>query len=106
MRCKSNILFCFLVYSNGTDYKIISGTENQDTSTRERKSTMKVTNDGIINRIIQDKYGKRGVCNELGMPTYSLPLSIKDAPEGSKSFAVVIDDKDAFPVSGGFTWVH
>ena len=67
---------------------------------------MKVTSSGIVNGIIQDKYGKRGACNELGMPTYSLPLSIKDAPEETKSFAVVIDDKDAFPVSGGFTWVH
>ena len=40
------------------------------------------------------------------MPTYSLPLKIEDAPEGTKSFAVVMEDKDAFPVSGGFSWIH
>ena len=67
---------------------------------------MKVTSSGIVNGIIQDKYGKRGECNALGMPIYSLPLSIEEAPEGTKSFAVMIDDKDAFPVSGGFVWVH
>lgn len=67
---------------------------------------MNITSTGIIDGIIHDKYGKRGECNALGMPTYSLPLSITDAPEGTKSFAVIIDDKDAFPVSGGFSWVH
>lgn len=67
---------------------------------------MKIISNGIIDGIIQDKYGKRGELNTLGMPTYSLPISIHDAPEGTKSFALVIDDKDAFPVSGGFVWVH
>ena len=70
------------------------------------RRTMKVTSSGIVNGIIQDKYGKRGPRNELGMPTYSLPLLIEEAPEGTVSFAVMIDDKDAFPVSGGFAWVH
>ena len=67
---------------------------------------MKVTSSGIIDGIIQDKYGKRGECNDLGMPICSLPISIKEAPEGTKSFAIVIEDKDAFPVSGGFAWIH
>lgn len=67
---------------------------------------MKVTSKGIVNGVIEDKYGQRGPCNALGMPTYSLPLSITDAPEGTKSFAVMLEDKDAFPVSGGFAWIH
>lgn len=68
---------------------------------------MVVMSKGIVNGVIEDKYGKHGKhFNENGMPTYSLPLKIEDAPEGTKSFAVVLEDKDAFPVSGGFSWIH
>lgn len=68
---------------------------------------MIVTSNGIVNGTIQDCYGKRGTqFNENGMPTYSLPFSIQDAPEGTKSFALVLEDKDAYPVSGGFSWIH
>ena len=46
---------------------------------------MIVTSTGIVNGIIEDKYGKHGSqFNENGMPTYSLPLKIEDAPEGTK----------------------
>ncbi|MGL5296832.1 MAG: YbhB/YbcL family Raf kinase inhibitor-like protein [Culicoidibacterales bacterium] len=67
---------------------------------------MKVTSTGIQNGIIGDKYGKRGDVNEFGMPVVSLPLSFENYPEGTKSFAVFIEDKDAIPVSGGFSWIH
>lgn len=68
---------------------------------------MKVTSTGIVNGVIDDKYGKYGTqFNECGMPTYSLPLRIEDAPEGTVSFAIMLEDKDAFPVSGGFSWIH
>ncbi len=68
---------------------------------------MKVTSAGIINGVIEDKYGKHGTqFNSHGMPTYSLPLKIENAPEGTVSYAVVLEDKDAFPVSGGFSWIH
>ncbi len=68
---------------------------------------MIVTSVGIIDGVIEDKYGKFGEqFNEHGMPTYSLPLKIENAPEGTKSYALVLEDKDAFPVSGGFSWIH
>lgn len=68
---------------------------------------MIVTSTGIINGIIQDKFGGRGTqFNENGVPTYSLPLKIEDVPEGTRSVALVLEDKDAYPVTGGFTWVH
>ncbi len=68
---------------------------------------MTVTSSGIINGVIEDKYGKHGSqFNEHGMPTYSLPLKIQNAPQGTISYAVVLEDKDAFPVSGGFSWIH
>lgn len=68
---------------------------------------MKVISRGIIDGVIQDRFGKHGEhFNENGVPTYSLPLEIQDAPEGTKSFALFLEDKDACPISGGFSWIH
>jgi Raf kinase inhibitor-like YbhB/YbcL family protein len=68
---------------------------------------MIVTSTGIKNGIIDDKYGKRGSqFNENGVPNYSLPLAISGAPGGTKSFAIVLEDKDSYPVTGGFVWIH
>lgn len=68
---------------------------------------MIVTSTGIKDGIIDIKYGKYGKqVNENGVPTYSLPFKIKDAPYGCKSYALVLEDKDAFPISGGFAWIH
>ncbi|MEG0275145.1 MAG: YbhB/YbcL family Raf kinase inhibitor-like protein [Longicatena sp.] len=68
---------------------------------------MNITSTGIINGKIEDMYGKRGTqFNENGMPTYSLPFKIEGAPAETKSFAIVLEDKDAIPVSGGFVWTH
>lgn len=68
---------------------------------------MIVTSTGIINGIIQDQFGGRGTqFNENGIPTYSLPLKIDNAPKRTFSFALVLEDKDAYPVTGGFVWIH
>ena len=68
---------------------------------------MKVFSHGIVEGVIEDKYGKHGKhFNENGVPSYSLHLQIEDAHEGTKSFAVFLEDKDACPISGGFSWVH
>ena len=40
------------------------------------------------------------------MPITSFPFEIKNAPKGTKSYAVFLEDKDAFPVSKGFSWIH
>lgn len=67
---------------------------------------MIVTSIGIIGGRIQEKYGKHGSqFSKDGVPTYSLPISIQDAPENTKSFALVLEDKDAIPVCG-FSWIH
>lgn len=67
---------------------------------------MKVTSTGIVNGVIEDKYGKRGnQFNKGGMPTYSLPLKFENAPEHTVSFAVFLEDKDSVPVCG-FAWIH
>ena len=68
---------------------------------------MIVTSTAIENGIIDKKYGKYGKeFNENGMPTYSLPFKVENSPEGTISYAVVLEDKDAYPVSGGFSWIH
>ena len=67
---------------------------------------MKVSSKAIVNGEFEDKYGKRGSqFSPSGMPSYSIPFEIKDAPEGTKSFAVVLEDKDAISASG-FVWTH
>lgn len=68
---------------------------------------MTVTSTGVQNGVIDPKYGKYGEhFSEGGMPTYSLPFSISDAPEKTVSYAIVLEDKDAYPVTGGFSWIH
>ncbi|MEG2750175.1 MAG: YbhB/YbcL family Raf kinase inhibitor-like protein [Anaerorhabdus sp.] len=68
---------------------------------------MKITSTGIIEGIINDEYGVRGTqVNEYGIPSYSLPFKIEEAPKNTKSYAIVLEDKDAYPVSGGFVWIH
>lgn len=71
-----------------------------------RNALFTVSSAGIMDGVIHDKYGKRGELNESGMPTYSLPLEFHNAPVGTVSYALVLEDKDAYPVSGGFSWVH
>lgn len=66
---------------------------------------MVVTSDGIKNGVIEDKYGKRGEAFIEGMPSYSLPVRIQKAPEGTKSYALVLTDPDSIPVAG-FAWIH
>lgn len=67
---------------------------------------MQITTSAIINGEFADQYGKRGSqFSENGMPTYSIPFEISGAPEGTQSFAVVLEDKDAITASG-FVWIH
>ena len=68
---------------------------------------MNVTSKGIINGVIQAQYGARGTqFNENNIPTYSLPFKVENAPKGTVSLAIVLEDKDAYPVTGGFAWIH
>lgn len=68
---------------------------------------MFITSKGIIDGKIQDRFGGRGSeFHENGVPSCSLPFRIEEAPKGTVSFAIVLEDKDAQPVTGGFTWIH
>ena len=33
-------------------------------------------------------------------------IAFENAPENTVSFALVLEDKDAYPVTGGFAWIH
>lgn len=67
---------------------------------------MKVTSDALNGGPIPDRFGKRGVdVNEYGVPSRSVPIRIEDAPKGTVSFALMMEDKDAVPVCG-FSWIH
>ena len=66
---------------------------------------MKLTSPGIVDGAFLDKYGAKGTVFVNGMPGLSVPFEIEDAPEGTVSFAAVMDDYDAVPVCG-FDWVH
>lgn len=68
---------------------------------------MNVTSNGILNGVIGAQYGARGTqFNENKIPTYSLPFKVENAPKGTVSIAIVLEDKDAYPVTGGFAWIH
>lgn len=64
-----------------------------------------LSSSGIENGYIKEEYGKYGTQNINGMPSLSFPLEWKNAPKGTKSYALVMDDHDAIPVTG-FTWIH
>lgn len=68
---------------------------------------MFITSTGIVDGMIQDRFGGRGTqFNQNGIPTCSLPFKIENAPTGTISFALILEDKDAYPVTGGFVWIH
>ena len=57
---------------------------------------MQVHTTAIENGVFHDRFGKRGSdFSPNGMPSRSIPFSISDAPAGTQSYAVVLDDKDA-----------
>ena len=44
--------------------------------------------------------------NENHIPAFSLPFKVENASEKTVSLAIVPGDKDAYPVTGGFAWIH
>ena len=67
---------------------------------------MQVHTTAIENGVFHDRFGKRGSdFSPNGMPSRSIPFSISDAPAGTQSYAVVLDDKDAV-TAVGFVWIH
>lgn len=85
---------------------VFFGCNQETTASSKGEITMKVSSSGITNGVIDDKYGVNGGIMVDGMPSISLPLKIENAPANTVSYAIIMEDKDAFPVSHGFSWVH
>jgi Raf kinase inhibitor-like YbhB/YbcL family protein len=67
---------------------------------------MKVTSTAIVDGVMDPQYGKYGTQKgPHGRCTRSFPLLIEDAPEGTVSFAIIMEDKDAIPLNG-YSWIH
>lgn len=67
---------------------------------------MKVFSEAFNGGMIPDRFGKRGKeKNRFGIPGRSIPIRIEEAPEGTLSYALILEDKDAAPVCG-FSWIH
>lgn len=67
---------------------------------------MLISSTGIVNGIIQKKYGDQGdQFDSNHISSCSLPFKIENEPEETASFAFILEDKDAYPVTG-FVWVH
>lgn len=67
---------------------------------------MKVFSEAMNGGVIPERFGSHGTEeNDYGIPGRSIPLRIEDAPKGTVSFALILEDKDAAPVCG-FSWIH
>ncbi len=67
---------------------------------------MKIISSAMNGGQIPEKYGKYSdILNDCDIPVLSVPFTVEDAPEGTVSYALVLDDVDAVPVCG-FVWIH
>lgn len=60
---------------------------------------MKILSTSIENGCFADRCGAHG-------ENLSPAFTVCDAPEAAVSLAILLEDRDAFPVTGGFSWVH
>lgn len=66
---------------------------------------LELSSSGIQDGVIDKKYGTYGKDQYRGMPTLSMPFEWKEAPAGTKQFALVIEDFDAVEAVG-VIWLH
>lgn len=67
--------------------------------------SLKVFSEAFKNGRILEKYGKMSDDVIEGVPQLSFPIEWENAPEGTKSFAVVFIDYDN-AIGEGIIWVH
>jgi Raf kinase inhibitor-like YbhB/YbcL family protein len=77
----------------------------QEPAETPEKREMAVLSAGVAGGALADEYGMRGAQQGNGVPTRSLPLSIKNAPEGTVCYALAMIDPDSKPLCG-YEWVH
>lgn len=64
-----------------------------------------INSKGIINGVIEDRFGINSDEVIQGVPQRSLPYEWDGAPAGTKSYAIVFQDYDNVP-DEGFSWLH
>jgi Raf kinase inhibitor-like YbhB/YbcL family protein len=64
-----------------------------------------LSSDGIIDGIIDDKYGKRTRDLLNGIPQLSFPLSWSGGPLATASYALIFLDRDNI-IDEGVLWIH
>jgi Raf kinase inhibitor-like YbhB/YbcL family protein len=64
-----------------------------------KKKTMTLASSGIVRGKIADAYGARGPM-VAGVPSVSLPLTVRNPPKGTVAYAVLMTDPDAKEVAG------
>ncbi len=67
--------------------------------------SFRVLSDAFENGYIKDGYGKRSNDSKEGVPQLSFPISWENAPECTKSFAIVFIDYDNV-IGEGIIWLH
>ena len=97
---------CFALFA-GCLFPLLSGVAFARTGGASPTATasMVVVSSGIHNGVIDREYGKHGKQFFKGMPSRSLPIEIRNAPAGTKSFVIFLEDLDAIPVAR-FSWIH
>ncbi len=66
---------------------------------------MSIKSNGIVQGVIDPKYGANGDLDAKGIPAVSPPVAIMDAPSNTACFALYMDDPDSEPIAG-YNWVH
>ena len=61
------------------------------------KENFVLKSEGIVNNIIEEKYGGKGSDIIKNVGSRSIPLEWSDPPKGTKSFAIIMEDRDAVP---------
>lgn len=65
----------------------------------------RISSKGIVNGVIEDRFGAGSSEVIQGVPQRSLPYEWEGAPAGTKSYAIVFQDYDNVP-DEGFSWLH
>lgn len=67
---------------------------------------MKIFSEAMNGKMIPDRFGKYGEdIDQYGIPRRSVPFRIEEPPKGTRSYALILEDRDAAPVCG-FSWIH
>lgn len=67
---------------------------------------MHITTTSITDGYFHPEFGKHAAEKRAdGRVVFSPDIEIHDAPEGTVSFAIFMEDRDAIPVCG-FSWIH